>query len=158
MLYIRFGDFTADCITNINGYFNAMKQRDWFNNILVKDIIKEIDNSDAIKDEYIESPVLGAISPDRLSCGCKGVILLAVMDSPNIYATKCGDNCANKILEIAEMKDITITLHHCMKFPRDFSAVLVDIGKTIHNRKEYTEAFYDFRRKSWWNDMDHSIK
>lgn len=27
MLYIRFGDFTADCITNINGYFNAMKQR-----------------------------------------------------------------------------------------------------------------------------------
>lgn len=147
MLYIRFGDITEDCIVNINGYFNATKKRDWFNDDFDKSIIKEIDNSVAVKDEYIESPVHGAISPDRLSGGCKGVILLAVLDKPHIYATKCGDNCVPKILEIAEYKDITITLHHCMQFPEKFDAFLVDCDKLIHTRKEYVEAYYDFRRK-----------
>ena len=79
MLNILFGDFTEDCIRNVTGYFNTMKQKAWFNDPFVKSIIKEVDSSDAIKDEYIESPVFGAMSPDRLSCGCKAVILLRLL-------------------------------------------------------------------------------
>ena len=146
MLNIKFGEFEEDCIVKVNSYFNIAKKKDWFNNSLVKGIIKEIDNSDAIKDEYIESPVFGAISPDRLSCGCKAVILLAVLDNPHVYATKCGDNCASKILEIAENKDITITLHHHMRFPRDFKAYLPEVGKFVNSRKELDYEYYSFRR------------
>lgn len=145
MLSILFGDFAEDCIRNVTGYFNTMKQKDWVNDSFVKSVIKEIDSSDAIRDEYIESPVFGAMSPDRLSCGCKAVILLKVLDNPNVYASKCGDNCSCKILELAKVKDITITLHHCMKFPYDFEAYLPELGKYIHSRKEYIDEFYTFR-------------
>ena len=149
MLYIEFGDFTDDCITKINSYFDIAKQKDWFNSEEVKSIIKEIDKSDAIKDEYIESPVLGAISPSRLSCGCKAVILMSVLDNPHIYATKCGDNCGSKILEISSRKDVKITLHHYFKFPEPFAAKLLNFNnKVINSNQELSEALYEFKSRS----------
>lgn len=109
-------DYPSNCIRNVNGYFNLNKKKDWFNNDLVKRIIKEIDNTDAIKDEYLESPVFGAISPDKLSCGCKAVILMAVLDNKIIYATKCGNNCVQMILEVAKFKDVEISLHYLVSY------------------------------------------
>lgn len=57
MLYI-----TTTCpenlIKNVNGYFDSHKKKDWFNNDLVKKVIKDIDDTIAVKDEYMESPVL----------------------------------------------------------------------------------------------------
>lgn len=46
-------------IKNVNGYFDSHKKKDWFNNDLVKKVIKDIDNTIAVKDEYMESPVFG---------------------------------------------------------------------------------------------------
>jgi hypothetical protein len=148
MLKLRFGDFTQDCIVRIDSYFDIKKKRDWFNNVNVKKIIKGIDKSDAIKDEYIESPVLGAISPRNLSTGCKAVILLEVLDNPHVYGTKCGDNCVPYIMEIASRKDITLTLHHALRFPDNFEAYLIEADKIIHCWEEFVHEFYDFRRKS----------
>lgn len=147
MLSIRFGDFTEDCIVNVNGYFDAAKKKDWFNDPMVKRIIKELDKSDAIKDEYIESPVLGAIPPQRLSGSCKAVILMWVLENPHIYGTKCGDNCAPLILEIAKTKDVLITLHHCMHFPKKFEAYLPELDKMVYSDDEFIDEFYEFRNK-----------
>ncbi len=133
--------FRDDCIKNPNGYFDVNKEKDWFNDELSKKFIKEIDNSIAVKDEYIESPVFGAISPDRLSSGCKCLILMNILDGCNIYASRMGDNCSKYILELAKEKDITITLHHMMIFPENMEAIMMDSGITVHSRKEYIREY-----------------
>jgi hypothetical protein len=122
------------------------KKKDWFNRESVKKIIKDIDKSDVIKDECIESPVLGCISPQALSEGCKAVILLEILDSPHIYGTRCGDNCVLDILDIASRKDITLTLtlHYEMGFPDKFEAYLVESDKYIHSWKDYIYEYYKF--------------
>lgn len=109
----------------------------------MKQIIKEIDKTDAIKDEYLESPVLGAISPDRLSTGCKAVILMDVLEKPYIFGTKCGDNCVNSILRIAKNKDVTLKLNHCMRFPESgFQAKFLDSGKIVTTNHDFAWEFY----------------
>ena len=144
MLYIHVGsDYKDGCIRNVNGYFNRNKKKEWFNREDVKRIIKGIDNTIAVKDEYMESPIFGGMAPERLSGGCKAVILMSVLDNPHIYATKCGDNCVPYIIEVSRNKDVTITLHHCMIFPEDgFDAYIIETGKLIHTRKEFIDEFY----------------
>lgn len=137
MLKIHVTGYEDNCIVNVTGYFNVFKKKEWFNRDTVKRIIKNIDNTNAIKDEYLESPIFGGMSPERLSCGCKAVILLEVLDNPNVYATKCGDNCVPDILEIASRKDITITLHHLMMFPEKFDAYIIETDTYIHSREEF---------------------
>lgn len=148
MLTIHIYGFEKDCIKDVTGYFNLFKKKEWFHNENVKRIIKNIDNTIAVKDEYMESPVFGGMSPVGLSTGCKAVILMEVLERPNIYATKCGDNCVPDILEISRRKDITITLHHPMVFPKDgFTAYIVDTDTTIHTQKEFINEFYKIEHK-----------
>lgn len=68
MLCVTLGS-TKDCIHYVSDYFNAKYDNSWFSSQLAKDIIKGIDDSDHIKDGYIESPVYDAISPRELSSG-----------------------------------------------------------------------------------------
>ena len=94
MLYIHVDEEnTKNYIDGVDYFFNTTKQKDWFNDVTVKKIIKDIDNTIAVKDEYLESPIYGGMSPDRLSTGCKALILMLKTDEI-IYATRCGDNCA----------------------------------------------------------------
>lgn len=143
MLYIHVKGFPSNCIKNVNGKFNLFKKKDWFNNEHIREYIKDIDNTIVIKDEYLESPVFGGMSPERLSTGCKAVILMEVLQNSNVYATHCGDNCVNSILDIASRKDINITLHHPMSFPDDgFEAYMVDTGRIVRNGGEFINEFY----------------
>lgn len=141
MLKIWVDGFRDDCIKTPGTYFNSHKTRDWFNREDVKEVIKEIDNSIAVKDEYIESPIYGGMSPDRLSQGCKAVILLYLNPLCNVYASRCGDNCVPSILRLAERTDVVITLHHIMKFPKVFKAFMMDTGVVVNSRKEFIEEY-----------------
>ncbi len=146
MLYIHVGQVERECIRTIDPYFNRNKSKDWFNRDDVKKIIKNIDLSIAVKDEYIESPVFGGMSPTKLSTGCKAVILMAVLEKPYIYATKCGDNCVPDILEIASNKDVHITLHHIMQFPESgFEAVIAESGKKVCTFGGFVDEYYRIR-------------
>lgn len=147
MLRIHIKGFEEDCIRNVTGYFNFNKKKEWFNQPRVKEIIKNIDDTVAVKDEYLESSIFGGISPERLSCGCKAVILMEVLEGVNVYATKCGDNCVPDIIEIASRKDLTITLHHPMRFPDDFNAYIIDTSKYVHSRKEFIDEYYRIKNK-----------
>lgn len=143
MLKINVGfDFKPDCVTDINMEFRLQKQKEWFNTDIVKKIIKGIDNTIAVKDEYLESPIFGGMSPERLSTGCKAVILMA-MTNAHIYATRCGNNCVPYILEVAKTKDVEITLHHCMDFPEDgWEALIIETGKVVKSEKEFIDEYY----------------
>ncbi len=141
MLKIWLGDFQKDCVKNPDRYFDMHREKDWFNRTDVKKIIKEIDDVDAIEDEYMVSDIFGAISPESLSTGCKALILMYINPLLNVYASRCGDNCAKAILDLAKKTDVVITLHHMMIFPSDFEAQILDTGKIIHSRKEFAEEF-----------------
>lgn len=153
MLYIHVEDKnTPKYIYGVDAYFNRKKKKEWFNDPFIKEVIKGIDNTIAVKDEYLESPIFGGMSPDRLSQGCKAVILMAKMNEI-IYATKCGDNCAQYILEIAKHKDVHIMLHHCLDFAYEtngkdikFEAKFVDSGKVTHTFYEYVDEYYRVRK------------
>lgn len=152
MLYVHVNEKIENYIYNVEGKFFRTKKKDWFNREDVKEVIKGIDNTIAVKDEYLENPKFGAISPMQLSTGCKSVILMIVQDKP-VYATHCGDNCAKYILKAAEKKDIHIVLHHCLNFAYNldpwnvtFDAMFVDSGKITHTYREYVFEYYRIRK------------
>lgn len=147
MLYIKVGDFTKDVIVNVNAYFNLMKKKEWFEDQFVRKVIKEIDKSEVISGEYIESPVFGGMSPERLSSGTKALILMRCDPQYTVYATRCGDNCFPFIKELAEIQDVNIMLHHCPTVPEDFTATFVESGVKTKCRKEFVDEYYKIRHK-----------
>lgn len=145
MLYISVGAFDKDCIVNVKETFDFRKKQEWFQREDVRRVIRNIDKTEVVDGECLKSPILGIISPERLSTGCKAVILMIMYDNYKVYATKCGDNCASDILKIAETKDLTIVLHHIMRFPEPFRAVVVESGVEVRSLEEFVDEFYKFR-------------
>lgn len=147
MLFIRVGEFTKDVIVNVSVYFNFMKKREWFDDPFVRRVIKEIDKSEVINGEYIESPVFGGISPDRLSSGTKALILMRCDSQYTVYATRCGDNCFPFIKELSESQDVHIMLHHCPTVPEEFNAIFLESGIEVKSRKEFVDEYYKIRHQ-----------
>lgn len=145
MLKIWSGPFRDDCITDVNLYFKTHKKSDWFNHNWVRKVIKDIDRVDAIQDEYMISPVIGAMSPNDLSSGCKCLIMMYNLPDSNVYASRCGDNCAKYIVELSRQRDVTITLHHAMLFNIDFEGKIMNTGQEFNTYKGYVNAFLDWR-------------
>ena len=48
---------------------------------------------------------------------CKSLILLYVNPLCNVYASRCGDNCAKYILDLTDETDVIITSYLAMDFP-----------------------------------------
>lgn len=74
---------------------------------LAKMIVREIDKSEVISANLIQSPVLGPISPLQLSGGCKAV-LLALTEDQMISSVNLGDNCMEPLLKVSEIKDVYV--------------------------------------------------
>lgn len=147
MLKVWFDGFKNGCIKDPSSFFNLHKKKEWFSDKRVIHVIKEIDNVDVIKDECLVSPEFGGMSPERLSSGCKAIILLLMNPSCNVYASRCGDNCAKYILELAEYTDVVITLHHAMNFPRDFVCEILDNGKVVTTRADFLREYLNWKYK-----------
>ena len=85
----------------------------------------------------IKSPVLGIISPERLSGGTKTLLLMKNDEDHIFNASTCGDNCAPFILKLASKKDLTINLRHLMDFgKRRFKARIVNDGAIVNGMEE----------------------
>lgn len=130
-------------IAEVSNYFDAQYEVGWFSSQLAKDIIKGIDDTEYIKGEYLESPVLGGISPRDLSTGCKATLLLLNEDNIVVSGERFGDNCAEWILKIAELKDITISLHHVLKFPEPFRIKCINTGNILTTYKDYVNEMVE---------------
>ena len=145
MLSIYLGDCENE-IYNQPLYFINQYEDFWLESELAKKMIKDVDKSEVVGPHLIQSPVLGPISPRELSGGVKTLLLLAFDNSGKIFnATACGDNCAKWILEIAENKDLTISLHHSMNFGGGAYAIkILNNGVVVHNQEEWLDVVYDF--------------
>lgn len=130
-------------ISMVSGYFDAQYETSWSNSKLAKEIIKDIDDTEYVKDAYLQSPLLGAISPRDLSTGCKATLLLLNEDDIIVRGERFGDNCAKWILKVADIKDVTITLNHVLKFPEPFKIKCINTGKILTTYKDYINELVD---------------
>ena len=83
--------------------FDDEYEPEWLSAELGRDIIKRIDNTDFENGRALLSPILGQISPDALSCGCKSVLLAAFYPRAEEYVfdgSKMGDNCYPVLFDV----------------------------------------------------------
>lgn len=150
MLIVHFCRFPLPGeILHVDQTFDINVQNDWLNTDFAKRAIKGIDNTDHIKDGYLESPFWGSMSPQKLSTGCKNVLLMKFYPKKAVfYGTKCGDNCLPYVLEIAKEKDLEIHFQHLMKFPEDeyFDAYVVEQDIYVHTSIDLALAYIDALR------------
>lgn len=126
-----------EAIYDTSTYFRHAYKNKWITDPLSVEMIKDVDNSEVIGDNLIQSPVLGPISPAQLSGGVKTLILIH-KDSVNVFnASKCGDNCAKWLLKMSEKTKKVINLRHIMDFgDGDFKVRVVNNGKIATNMKD----------------------
>lgn len=137
MLTIIYGD-TENSIYNTSVYFKNTYEPEWIESELAKKMIKDVDDSDVLSGECINSPVLGQIPPERLSGGVKTLLLMLNEPDKIFNASTCGDNCAKWILEIGKQKDLTINLRHMMSFGHEteFEIKIANGGEIVHSMRE----------------------
>ena len=57
-------------------WFKYNYEEEWFEDELVKEMVRDVDDSTVISAYSIDSPVLGIIAPERLSGGVKALIIM----------------------------------------------------------------------------------
>lgn len=137
MLTIIYGD-AENSIYNTSVYFKNTYEPEWLTTDLARKMIKDVDDSDVLSGECINSPVLGQIPPERLSGGVKTLLLMMNEPEKIFNASTCGDNCAKWILEIGKQIDLTINLRHMMSFGRntEFEIRIENGGEIVHSMRE----------------------
>ena len=149
MLNIYFGDM-PEAIYNTALYFKNTYRDSWITSDLGRKMIKDVDKSDVVSANLIESPVLGPIPPLQLSGGVKTLLLIANDKSHVFNASTCGNNCAKWILEIAEIeasknRKVVINLRHMMDFGDDeFKIRVLNNKKIARNMIELIDAGGEF--------------
>ena len=120
-------------------WFKYNYEIEWFQDPLVQEMIIDVDKSRYIAGEYIESEVLGPISPLNLSGGVK--TLISIYKNPELIfdATSCGENCARWIIEIGKRNDVTINLKYLMRLKEfePFEILIENDGEFVKTNKEY---------------------
>ena len=105
MLSILFGKETENTNIDPDTYFNNTCEIEWFDDEIVKQIIRDIDDSEVLGFSLI-SKHLGAASVEWLSGGCKTLILLYKDDDFEPDLIWLGNNCEDWLIKIANIKDI----------------------------------------------------
>lgn len=104
-----------------NAHFDRMKQAEWFEKDIVKQIIKDIDKAHVELGYSIVNNVTGlGYSVDDLSGGSKFLILVYNMRD-RIFLATMGDNCTDLLEQIAlvyekEGKDLIIVSNYLHQF------------------------------------------
>lgn len=137
MLTIIYGD-VPEAVYNTSVYFKNVYEAEWITSEFARKIIEDVDKSEVLGSECINSPILGQIPPERLSGGTKTLLLMLNEPERIFNASTCGDNCAKWILEIAKQQDLTINLRHMMSFGIDtfFEIHIKNGGEIVHSMKE----------------------
>lgn len=140
MLKIYYGDM-SEAIYDTSDYFDVVYEDDWITSDFARRIIKDIDNSEVLGENCIQSPVLGQIPPTSIAGGTK-TLLLMYNETDNVFnASTCGDNCAKWILHIAKKRDLTINLRHFMHFGFSTDNLMsqpIQILNSNHIIRDYT--------------------
>ena len=108
---------------------------------LVKQMIRDIDNSEVLNAQIVISPVLGTIPVTQISGGVKAVILMLKRPELLIHGNSCGDNCAQWIDRVGKMPDIYVHLTYPMRFPDDVRLTVMDTGTLCNSYEAYVKEY-----------------
>ena len=136
MLNIWFGEM-PEAIYDTSTYFKHTYKDQWITDPLTIAMVLDVDQSEVVGGQLIQSPVLGAISPIQLSGGVKTLILIYKDHGKIFNASKCGDNCAKWLLKMSEKRKVVINLRHIMDFgDGEFKMKILNNGRIAHNMQE----------------------
>ena len=128
MLRIFFGKLTEE-IYNTEIYYENQYDKNWVMDEFAQKIIREIDDSEVIGPDVIRNDIFGTFGSTELSAGVKTLLLIRNQPKKIFNISNCGDNCAKYLLELAEDRDIKVTLHHAMDFGQEFEVKVINEGK-----------------------------
>ena len=152
MMELFFGLDEASDIS-VDATFDSVYKPEWFDDDLVKDMVLDIDNSNVISRNVIESPILGQIPPQWLSGGVKGLILLLKyypedakeMIKPDLALF--GNNCMRWLGKITEKRDFYASIYtYDLDFPGGNILCLND-NEHVDTRKKWYEKLQYIRDK-----------
>ena len=144
MLSIYYGDM-PEAIYNTAVYFANTYEDRWITKPLSVEMIRDVDKSEVVGPNLIESPFLGPITPLQLSGGVKTLMLIDNDRSRVFNASTCGDNCAKWILKMAERRKVVINLRHLMDFGGGpFKIKVLNSGVVARNAEELLLAAGDY--------------
>ena len=136
MLNIYYGNM-PEAIFNTAVYFKNVYEDEWITDPVAREMILDVDKSIVLDNAVIDSPVMGKIAPTELSGGVKTLILMKNERSKVFNASTCGDNCAQWILKLADMDELTIYLRHLMNFGiGTFDIRIMNTNQVVHSMKE----------------------
>ncbi len=126
-----------EAIFNTAVYFKNVYEDEWITDPVAREMILDVDKSIVLDNAVIDSPVMGKIAPTELSGGVKTLILMKNERSKVFNASTCGDNCAQWILKLADMDELTINLRHLMNFGNGtFDIRIMNTNQVVHSMKE----------------------
>jgi hypothetical protein len=109
MLKVFFG-IHEDAMLSVDSFFNNTYNDSWFADPIVIQMVKDIDDSDVLSLNCIQSPILGQIPPTTLSGGVKALICLHMVGDLFLDLIVMGENCSKWLLHIANEQDIMVAM------------------------------------------------
>lgn len=135
----------SNYVTRVSPYFDNIYEDEWFQNDFTKEVVREIDKSEVIDARSIYNEYGGSLPVTSISTGAKSLLLLMFTDR-KVSGDRMGDNCIPKLLEIASIKDIHISLDHLMEFPERFEATIENTGIVTYNMKDFIKEYLRSRQ------------
>lgn len=132
----------------VDTLFKASYDESWFSSKLACDIMHDIDRVFEVKDcalhiidMFTEKPKW--ISPSDLSSGTKALLIMLNTDTEFICLTRCGENCAKWVAEIAKIKPLKCTLSYLMPFEVDIPMHILNDDTYIETYDEYLKSYFE---------------
>lgn len=146
-LYIDFNVPQENIVRNPSLRFDIKCSTEWFKNSEVLRVIKEIDNSDYMFEDFFMNPVFGSFKSDKLSGGVK-TVLLAYLNQTDGYVLPLswlGENCYPVLGSLDIKHDVVFAGNAIPQFV-DFHCKFVSrkSGRVYSNNLEYIEEFQKY--------------
>lgn len=144
MLKIKFNVPDNETFGHPNRRFPFRYEDSWFDDPIVRQMVKDIENGEVYSANSIKVEPYGVINCTQLSSTCRNLILAYKVDNVLINATYCGDSAGEWLLRLGEMKDLTISLNYPLMFPKSIKAVVLNDNSTINCWRDYLLAARKF--------------
>ena len=148
MVKVLFGeDFGDKTILDIDSYFNNVYEDEWLNDDIVRQMVKDIDNSELVGLNVI-SPVLGSISVRDISGGTKALICLLKEEKSEgfIDLVVLGENCEKWLAYIFNKKDVQVCMtgYHLFFDEYEVTGLCLNDNTIINNSDDWRDKLFEF--------------
>lgn len=148
MVKVLFGeDFGENTILDIDSYFANVYEDTWLDDDVVRNIVKDIDDSD-LNGLNVISPVLGSISVRDLSGGTKALICMLKDNNPESFIdlVVLGENCEKWLSYIFKHKDVQVCMtgYHLFFDGLDIEGICLNDGSSIKDAADWQKKLFEF--------------